>query len=160
MSAQPRSNRRPAIRLGLLGVLPWLLPWVWVLEVDSCGAAPHLEKEIRGTTIIQGFDVETWLVVVPVLLVVGLTPFAANAVERLGARLLLHVLGLVGAALGGWVAEFALFFTLFATRTATGVGWLVGAIFLGCIVDALLRVAWSAQEWFQARRGRTGFRGS
>ena len=110
-----------------------------------------MKRELKGTTIVQGLDLEEWLVVVPVLLAVVLTPFLANLTERLGARLLLHLLGLAGAVLGGWAAEFVLFFTLFATRTATGVGWLVGALFLSCIIDALLRVVWSAQEWFRAR---------
>ena len=81
-----------------------------------------------------------------------LTPFLAPRVASLGARVLLHVLGLASALLAGWGATFAMLFTIFSERVAAGVGWLVLGAFAAAIIDALLRLGWSAQEWWRARR--------
>ena len=70
-------------------------------------------------------------------------------------RVLAHVIGLAAALLAGWGAFFAMFFAIFSERMAKGVGWLVLAAFAGSIIDALLRVAWSTQEWLATRASRS-----
>jgi uncharacterized membrane protein len=87
-----------------------------------------------------------------VLLVVVLTPFLAPRISKLGLRVWLHVLGLVAAAFAAWGAFLVIFFTIFTERQPRGVGWVVLAAFAGSIVDALLRVVWSTQEWARARK--------
>jgi hypothetical protein len=152
MSAAPRSTRHPWVRSGLMGLVPFLLPFVWVLETDSCGSHVPTTTEITGTAVIGRFELDGWLVIVPVLLILLLTPFAANRLARVGLRVLVHVLGLVAAALAAWGASFAMLFTIFSDREAKGVGWLVLGCFGGSLLDALLRVVWSTREWLQARR--------
>ena len=135
-----------------MGLVPLLLPFVWLLEIDSCGSSGIPKTtEITGSMIVGTFDVEGWLLIVPVLLVVLLTPFLAPRVQRLGWRVVVHVVGFVGAALAAYGAFFAMFFTIFYTREARGVGWIVIALFLGSLVDALLRLGWSLQEWRASR---------
>lgn len=134
-----------------MGLVPFLLPFVWVLETDSCGSAVPTQSEITGTMVIGRFELNGWLVIVPVLILVLLTPFAANTLERVGLRVLVHLLGLAAALLSGWGATFAMLFTIFSDRQAEGVGWLVLACFAGSVLDALLRVVWSTREWLQAR---------
>lgn len=151
MSAAPLSTRHPWVRSGLLGLVPLLLPFVWVLETDSCGNKLPTETEVTGTMVIGRFELQGWLVIVPVLVMVLLTPFAANTLERVGLRVLVHLLGLAGTLLAGWGAFFAMFFTIFSEREARGVGWLVVACFAGSLLDALLRVVWSTREWLKAR---------
>ena len=129
-----------------------LLPFVWVLELDSCGHAVPLEKEITGLMVFGRFDVEGWLLVAAVMLAALITPYLAAKVSHLGSRVWLHVAGLVAAALAGYVAFFGMFFTLFADRVVRGVGWLVLAAFAGSFVDAVVRVVWSTQEWLRARK--------
>lgn len=151
MSPEPRSARHPWVRSGLTGLLPVLLPFAWVLELDSCGHPVPLETEITGTMIIGRFELEGWMVVVPVLLLVVLTPYLAPRVQRLGLRVLLHVAGLGAALFAAWGAFFAMFFTIFTERVPRGVGWVVLAAFVGSIIDAMLRVVWSAMEWRASR---------
>lgn len=150
----PKSSRRPWIRTGLMGLVPFLLPFVWLLEIDSCGHPVPTTMEITGSMIVGKFDVEGWLVIVPVLLVVLLTPFFAARVPSLGYRVLMHLAGFLGAALAAYGALFAMFFTIFSTREAKGVGWIVIALFLGSVGDAIARLAWSLQEWRSARQPR------
>ncbi len=135
-----------------MGLVPLLLPFVWVLELDSCGHAVPLEKEITGLMVFGRFDVEGWLLVTAVMLAALLTPFLAMKLSHLGSRVWMHVAGLVAAGVAGYVALFGLFFALFADRVVRGVGWLVLAAFAGSFVDAVLRVVWSTQEWLRARK--------
>jgi hypothetical protein len=151
MSVSPRSTRQPWVRSGLMGLVPLLLPFVWVLEINSCGNAAPATTEITGTMVVGHFELEGWLLIVPVVLLVLLTPFAANRLAREGLRVLVHVLGLVATALAGWGATMAMLFTIFSEREAKGVGWVVLACFGGALLDALLRVVWSTQEWLKAR---------
>lgn len=134
-----------------MGLVPLLLPLVWVLEVDSCGGSVPTEKEITGTMVVGKFELEGWAVIIPVVLAVVLTPFIAPRIEKLGWRVLVHVVGLAAALFAGWGAFFAMFFTIFSSRTAKGAGWLVLAAFVASLLDALLRAAWSTQEWLAAR---------
>ena len=134
-----------------MGLVPFLLPFVWVLEIDSCGNHLPTTTEITGTAVVGRFELEGWLLIVPVLVIVLLTPFAANTLERVGLRVLVHVLGLVAAALAAWGATFAMLFTIFSEREAKGAGWLVLGCFGGSLLDALLRVVWSTREWLKAR---------
>ncbi|MDP3154637.1 MAG: hypothetical protein Q8N23_18305 [Archangium sp.] len=151
MSSEPRSTRRPWIRSGLMGLVPLLLPFVWVLELDACGHAVPLEKELTGLMVFGRFDVEGWLLVAAVMLAALITPYLAAKVSQLGSRVWLHVVGLVAAGLAGYVAFFGMFFTLFADRVVRGVGWVVLAAFALSFVDAVVRVVWSTQEWLRAR---------
>ena len=63
----------------------------------------------------------------------------------------LEAAGLVAALFAAWGAFFAMFFTIFTERLPRGVGWVVLAAFVGSIVDAVLRVVWSAMEWRASR---------
>jgi hypothetical protein len=137
-----------------MGLVPFLLPFVWLLELDSCGHPVPQTTEVTGSMIVGKFDLEGWLVIVPVLLVVLLTPFIAPRVANLGWRVLVHVLGFVATAFAAYGAFFAMFFTIFSTREAKGVGWIVIALFSGSVIDALLRLIWSIQEWRSARQPR------
>jgi hypothetical protein len=138
-----------------MGLVPLLVPFVWVLEIDSCGHSVPLEKEITGTMVVEGFGLEAWMMSIPVLLAVVLIPYLAPRVQRLGLRVWLHVAGLVAAVLTGWTGFVIMHFAIFSERMVAGVGWLVLAAFAGSIVDALLRVVWSAQEWRAVRRAST-----
>lgn len=153
MSTVPRSARHPWVRTGLMGLVPLLLPFVWVLDLDSCGHPVPVVTELTGTMVMGKFELEGWAVVVPVLLVVLLTPWLAPRVPRLGLglRVLVHVLGLLAALLAAYGAFFAMLFAIFSERTFSGVGWIVVGSFVGSIVDAVLRVIWSTQEWLRAR---------
>lgn len=150
MSAAPRSSRHPWVRSGLMGLVPLLLPFSWVLELDSCGHTP-VQTELTGTVVLGRFELEGWAVAVPVLLVLLLTPYLAPRVAALGPRVLVHVLGLIAALLATWGAFFVMLFSIFSERVFFGVGWIVFGCFVGSIVDALLRVVWSLQEWLRAR---------
>lgn len=141
-----------------MGLVPFLLPFVWVLESSSCGGAVPAETELTGTMLLGKFEVEGWLVVAPVLLATMLTPFFANRLLRAGPRVWVHLLGLVAAVTSGWGAFFAMFFTLFSEREARGLGWVVLGCFAGALLDALLRLGWSTQEWWRARPPRPASR--
>ena len=135
-----------------MGLVPLLLPFVWVLELESCGHAVPIEKEITGLMMFGRFDVEGWLLVASVMLVALITPFLAMKLSHLGYRVWIHVAGLIAAGFAGYGALFGMFFALFADRVVRGVGWLVLACFLGSFVDAVVRVVWSTQEWLRARK--------
>ncbi len=135
----------------MMGLVPLLLPFVWILELDSCGHPVPRETEITGTMVVGKFELEGWLVVIPVLLAVILTPYFAVKIPKPEWRVVVHIAGFAAALLAGWGAFFAMFFTIFAERMARGVGWVVIAALAGSIIDALLRVVWSIQEWLAAR---------
>ena len=136
-----------------MGLVVPLLPLVWVVEVGSCGqGAP---EEITGTKIASTIDVEGWLMSAPVLRVLALIPFLAPLIQRLGLRVWVHVLGLVAAAMAGWGGMVIMFFSIFSERTPTLVGLLVLAVFAALIIEALLRVVWSTQEWMRLRASTT-----
>ena len=137
-----------------MGLVPFLLPFVWLLELDSCGHPIPQTTEIPGSMVIGKFDLQAWLVIVPVLLVVLATPFIAARVPTIGWRAVVHLIGFIGAAMMGYGAFFAMFFTIFSTREARGVGWIVIALFVGSLIDALLRLVWGVQEWRSARQPR------
>ena len=134
-----------------MGLVPLLLPFVWVLEVDSCGHAVPFEQELTGATVVGKFEVDGWMVAVPVLLLVVLIPFVAPRVQRLGLRVWLNALGVLATLFAAWSAFLVMLFTIFSERTPKGAGWLVIAAFTGSIVDAALRFGWSLQEWLKAR---------
>lgn len=135
-----------------MGLLPFLLPFVWLLEVDSCGGSVPRTEEITGSMIVGKFDLEGWMVIVPTVLVALLTPFLAPRVKRLGLRLLVHVAGFVAVSLMAYGAFFAMFFTIFSTREAQGVGWIVLAVFVGLLIEALARLGLGLSELLAARR--------
>ncbi len=134
-----------------MGLVPLLLPFVWVLELDSCGQPIPVATELTGTMVMGKFELEGWAVVIPVLLVVVLTPFIAARVSLLGWRVLIHVLGLAASLFAGWGALLATLFSIFTERMFHGAGWVVIASFVGSIIDALLRVVWSLREWMRGR---------
>ena len=145
-----RSAQNPWVRGGLMGLVPLLLPFVWVLELDSCGNS-LTTTEITGTMMFGKFDVEGWLVVVPVLLAVIVIPFLAPRIPKLGWRVVLHGLGFFAAFFAGYCAFFVMFFSLFTERMAKGAGWVVLGTFAASLLDALFRLIWSTQEWLRAR---------
>ena len=135
----------------MMGLLPLLLPFVWVLELDSCGHDIPLEKELTGTMVLGKFELDAWLVVLPVVLLVVLTPWLAPRVARLGLRVWVHVLGFLAALFAAYVGFFAMFFAIFSDREPRGVGWVVLGTFVGSVLDALLRVVWSTLEWRRSK---------
>lgn len=130
-----------------MGLVPFLVPFVWVLDSSSCGGSVPAQSELTGTMVIGKFELEGWLVIVPVLLVMVLTPFLANRLRGPGLRVWVQLLGLATALMSGWGAGFAMYFTIFSEREAQGVGWLVLACFAGAILDGLWRVVWATIEW-------------
>ncbi len=151
MSTAARSARHPWVRTGLMGLVPVLLPFVWVLDLDSCGHPVPVATELTGTMVVGKFELEGWAVVLPTLLVLVLTPYLAPRVAKLWLRVLVHVLGLIAALFAAWGAFFVMLFTIFSERVFFGVGWVVLGSFVGSILDAALRVIWSTQEWLRAR---------
>ncbi len=151
MSSEPRSARVPWVRASLMGLWPLLLPFVWVLELDSCGHPIPLETELTGRMVLGKFELEAWMLAVPILLLVVLTPYLARWVQRLGLRVWVHVLGFIAAAFAAYLGFFAMFFTLFSDRRPWGMGWVVMGTFVDSFLDALLRVVWSTQEWRRAK---------
>lgn len=147
-----RSTRHPWVRTGLMGLVPLLLPFVWLLELDSCGHQVPLATELTGVMVVGKLELQGWMLVVPVLLLVLLPPYFASRIPRLGWRVLLHAVALLAALVAAWGAFMVMFFTLFTEREPRGVGWVVVAAFAGSVLDASLRVGWSTQEWVRARR--------
>ena len=146
-----RSSRQPFVRAGLMGLVPLLLPFVWILELDSCGHAPT-ETPITGLELVDKLHGDVWAIFLPAVLVCVVTPFVALRLVAPLGRMLVHVLGLLAALLTGYAAGFVMFFSLFTNRTARGVGWLVIALFVASVIDAALRVVWSVREWWGLRR--------
>lgn len=142
-----RSNRLPWLRTGLMGLVAPLLPFVWALESNGCSGPKTVEH--TGLQIVSRFELDAWPVLAAVLLLASVTPLVARyrTATPAGYVVWLHVLGLVACGLSAYGAAFAIFFTIFAEREATPVGWLVIALFLGCVLDALARVGLSVREW-------------
>ncbi len=134
-----------------MGFVPLLLPFVWVLELDSCGHAP-VETPLTGFELTSKLGLDTWAVIVPVLLITVLTPFIARLFVRPLFRFLTHVVGLLATGFSGYAAFIVLLFTIFTDRMPRGFGWVIIALFVLSFLDAVLRVVWSVQEWVAARR--------
>lgn len=149
-----RSNRWPWLRGGLFGPVPLLLPFIWVLEVNSCGGNTQT-TEYTGLELISKFDAEFWALFFPGLAFSVVMPVVAARLIVPVHRLLFHLIGALGALFTGYLGFMVLFFAIFAQRRAQGVGWLVLALFSAAGLDALLRVAWSFQEWRDARKAST-----
>lgn len=145
-----RSTRLPWLRSGLMGLVAPLLPLVWVMESSSCSGAKNVPH--TGVEIVSRFEADAWPVLALVLLLAALTPVVARyrLAQQPDLETWAHVLGLAACGLQAYGAALAIFFTVFAEREATAVGVLVLALFGACVVDALLRVAWSAQAWRRA----------
>lgn len=148
-------DRWPALRGGLLGLVPLLAPFVWVVEVDSCGHAPR-SSELTGVDVLTRMDADGWAVAAPVLGLVVLTPWLAARLAAPGWRLLVHVVGLIASAFALWGAGMVLLFTIFSQRTPRLAGLVYLAAFLGLVVDAVVRVTWSVQALLHARRPAPG----
>lgn len=149
-----RSNRLPWLRGGLFGPVPLLLPFIWVLELNSCGGNTQT-SEYTGLEVIAKFDAEFWALFLPVLAFSVVMPVVAARLIVPVHRLLFHVIGALGALFAGYLAAMVLFFAIFAERRAQGVGWLVLALFGAAVLDALLRVGWSFREWRESRKAGT-----
>lgn len=146
-----KSSRQPFVRAGLMGLVPLLLPFVWVLELDSCGHAP-VATQLTGLELVGKFNGDAWAITIPALLLCVGTPFLAARLAAPGWRLVVHLAGLVAAGFSAYAAAIVMFFTIFSSRSARGVGWLVVALFVGSLLDALLRVFWSVRELVVHRR--------
>lgn len=130
-----------------MGLVAPLLPFVWALESNGCSGPKTVEE--TGLKIVSRFELDVWPVLALVLLIAITTPLIARyrVPSPAGVVVWLHVLGLVACALSAYGAVFAVFFTIFAEREATPVGWLVISLFVGCVLDALARVGFSIAEW-------------
>lgn len=144
-------DRWPWLRGGLLGLVPLLLPFVWAVEVDSCGHAPRRTEE-TGLDLVLELDAEAWAVIVPVLLIAIGTPRLARALLRPGHRLLIHLGGLVASGAALWGAFMVLFFTIFSQRTPRPAGLAFLLTFVGAAVDAVVRTTLAARTLLLARR--------
>jgi hypothetical protein len=154
MSLTARSTRLPWLRAGLLGPLPLLLPFAWVLDSSSCGApgGATVRTPMTGAQLLGQFDLAAAAVPGVVLLVSALTPWLARRVVEPARRFWVHALGLVAAALAAYGSWFALFFTIFSTRDVLPAGLAVLTLFAGGVLDALTRLGLAAREWRLDRR--------
>ncbi len=148
---KPPEDRWPWLRGGLLGLVPFLLPFVWVVEINSCSDAPR-RTELTGVDVVLRFDAEALAVVLPVLAVAIATPFLAARLAGPGPRLLVQAVGLLASAAALWGASFALFFGLFSQRSLRPAGFASLLCFVGLVVDGVLRFALGGRAWLQARR--------
>lgn len=148
-----RSARYPWARGGLSGLILLLTPFVWIVDVSSCGGQGPVATEITGLVLLGRFDVvlTSWLVGCWALAVA--TPFVANRVQRAGAEVWVQLLGLVATGLFSYVGMFGMFFTIFSDRTPRLAGVGVISVFAAMGLDAVTRVGFSVQQWWRARRG-------
>lgn len=155
MSVTARSTRLPWLRAGLLGPLPLLLPFAWVLDASSCGTpgGTTVHTPMTGLQLVAQFDLSAAAVIVPIILVSVLTPWLATRVATPARRAWVHVLGLVAAALAAYGSWFALFFTIFSTRDVLPAGVAVLCLFVAGVFDALARLVLGVQEWRATRAG-------
>lgn len=154
MDPTAKSTRLPWLRGGLVGVVLPLLPLVWVVEVSSCEGRPDEVKDLTGLEVLGHTELEGHLLLGAAVLVMVFAAPLATRLAGLGARVAVHALGLVAAVLALLAIDFAMTFAIFSERTLKPAGLLVTALFIGAVVDALLRVVWSVLEWLAARRRR------
>lgn len=156
MSLTARSTRLPWLRAGLLGPLPLLLPFAWVLDASSCGSpgGTVVQTQMTGLQLLAQFDLPATAVMVPILLVSLLSPWLARRVLTPARRAWVHVLGLVAASLAASGSWFALFFTIFSTRDVLPAGVTVMGLFAAGVLDALARLVLGVEEWRAASAGR------
>ena len=145
------SHQRPWLRGALVSVTPLLLPFVWVLELDSCGGQT-VQNELTGFTLFSKFELEFEALLFVVLAVMVLTPFAANRLARAGHRVWVHLLGLVASGFAAWLMGLVLFFVIFRERVLRLPGGVVLALFGGALLDGVVRFGASVREWWATRR--------
>lgn len=151
---RPRSARHPWSR-SVLGVgILFLLPFVWVLEVEECGS--HASVELTGDALFARFDTEapeTWVFFLAVVFCLA-APWIAAAMVREAPRFFAHVLGLLASLATSTVIGAMFFLSLFSTRVIRPAGYVVLTILVLLSVDALVRLVFSVQELVRSRRPR------
>lgn len=145
-----RSVRYPWARGGLSGLLMLLTPFVWVVDVSSCGGNGPVQTELTGLALLGKFDLEWTSLVLLSMAFTVLTPFMALKVTRAAWESCVHVLGLVATGFFVWLGHMTMFFTLFTDRSPYGVGVLVLAVLLALLIDAGARLVFSVQQWRRA----------
>jgi urea transporter len=138
-----------------MGLVPWLLPFVWVLQVDSCGGVVQ-ETPLTGLELVSKFDADAWGLVASAIAVSVLAPFVAVLVQRPARRVVVHLLGAVGALFSLYLAVLLMLFAIFDEKRLHGAGWAVAALFTGASADAVWRVWHSVREWRAAQQLQPG----
>ncbi|MFT3713516.1 MAG: hypothetical protein QM817_38155 [Archangium sp.] len=146
-----KSNARPWLRGAFVGLVPLFLPFVWVVELDSCGTVPT-QTEFTGLQLVSKFEPEFWALLIPVLAIAIAMPLIAARLIVPVHRLLFQVIGAIAAGFSTYLGLMMLFLAIFVERRAHGAGWVVVALWCGVTLDALYRVYFSLQEW-RASRG-------
>ncbi|PZR05392.1 MAG: hypothetical protein DI536_32495 [Archangium gephyra] len=125
-------------------MLMLLTPFVWVVDVSSCGGNGPVQTELTGLALLGKFDLEWTSLVLLSMAFTVLTPFMALKVTRAAWESCVHVLGLVATGFFVWLGHMTMFFTLFTDRSPYGVGVLVLALLLALLIDAGARGSSSA----------------
>ncbi len=151
-----RSARYPWARGGGSGLILLVTPFVWVVDVSSCGGQAPVQTELTGLVLLGRFDLglTSWLTACWAVAVA--TPFLANRVQRAGAEVWVQVLGLVATGLFAYVGMFGMFFTIFSDRTPRLAGVVVLSVFGAMVLDAVTRVGLSVRQWWRVRASSAG----
>lgn len=147
-----RSARYPAVRGGLSGLLSLLMPFVWVVDVSSCGGDGPVQRELSGLALLGRFELRWTALVLLTVVVSAVTPFIAARVTKAARELWVHVLGLVATGFFAWLGHMTMFFTIFSERDLRGAGVLVLVVLASMVADAVARVGFSARQWWASRR--------
>ena len=147
-----RSVRYPWARGGLSGLLLLLTPFVWVVDVSSCGGNGPVQTELTGLALMGKFDLEWTSWVLLTMFFTVLTPFVAMKVARAGWEIFVHLLGFVATGFFVWLGNMTMFFTIFTDRSPRAAGVLVIITLLSLILDAGARLVFSVLQWRRASR--------
>lgn len=142
-----RSVRYPWARGGLSGLLMLLAPFVWVVDVNSCGGNGPVQTELTGLALMGKFDLEWTAWVLLTMAFTVLTPFMAMKVTRAAWEISVHVLGFVATGFFVWLGHMTMFFTIFTDRSPYGAGVVVIITLLALIADAGARLVFSVLQW-------------
>ncbi|MGV3624744.1 MAG: hypothetical protein ACO1OB_28245 [Archangium sp.] len=142
-----RSVRYPAVRGGLSGLLMLLAPFVWVVDVSSCGGNGPVERELTGLALMGKFDLEWTAWVLAAMTVTVVIPFIAVRIQRPGREVGLQLLGLVATVFFAWLGQMTMFFAIFSERVPRIAGVVVMGSFVAMISDAIARLVFSVKQW-------------
>lgn len=127
-----------------------LTPFVWIVDVSSCGGNGPVEKELTGLALAGKGDVEFTLWTVAALVLCVALPFVAVKL-RAGHEVWLQLLGVAATGMFVWLASFMMFFTIFSERSPRPAGVLALLTLAAMAGDALLRFGLSVQQWWSTR---------
>lgn len=147
-----RSVRYPWARGGLSGLLMLLAPFVWVVDVSSCGGNGPVQTELTGLVLMGKFDLDWTVSVLLTMAFSVLTPFVAIKVANAVGEIFVHVVGVIATVFFAWLGHMTMFFTIFTDRSPYGAGIVVIITLLALIIDAFARLIFSVLQWRRASR--------